>query len=288
MNFKKVEQILTSSDPLPSQSDEYYLTAFTRSVDNEYDLIHKGRTLPVAVNPRSGWQSRAINKNLLTAPYWTNPKNQVRLPESRIEEAYTLSEARAEYVLLDGKDVLESLGGGSVRQVHHLCLHSAYEDTSLRGEPIFTQSILKPSNTPDIKCADYVFFSESSLVVANLLGLPRLSRIEGEDGRGSALPYGEDASPPERIKRYFNKDLGIPEGMEDENIKRVLTDWMALNDENWDEFMAGTWIPFPAGNERPKKVFLPMHSSGSCHLLLCADIILNSKYAAVQWPLRES
>ena len=182
--------------------------------------------------------------------------------------------------------MLETVGGESVRQVHYLCLHSAYEDVSLRGEPIFTQSLLKASNIADIKCADYVFYSESSLIVGNVLSLPRLSRIEGDDARFRDLLYNNHKTPPDRLRRYFSKDLGIPEGLDEESITRILTDKLNEIDEGWNEFMAGTWTPFPESNERRKNVLLPMQSSGSCHMLLCADFLLNAKYASVQWPAR--
>ena len=277
--------MLTKCDPLPYHSDEYYLTGLTKSADDCYELIQKGRILPAAVNPRSGWISRAKAKNLLTAPYWSNLKNRMALPESQIDESYNPSDAGLESVLLDGKDLLDTIGGESLRQIHYLHLHSAYEGTSLRGEPIFTQSLLRPSNFADIKCADYIFFSGLSLIVHNTLILPRLSRIEGDDLGEDHFPYREHGSPPERVKKYFNKEFGVSPDMDDASMKRVLADRLTEYDEDWDKFLAGRWTQFPARNEQ-RKAFLPMHSSGSCHLLLCADIRLNSKYVAVRWPLR--
>ena len=216
------------------------------------------------------------HKKQLESPHWKNPKNLVEFPESLFVETRGSSGDDLESILLDGKDVLEVVGSGSLRQVHYLGLQSAYEGVSLRGEPLFTQSLPNSLIGPGIKCSDYVFYSESSMVMHKILGLPRLNFVQGDDKRNSPYLRAEQKSYPQLFEDISPSEDATA-------MKKIIMDALVKSSEDWNHFHVGALTSIPLDNEMRKNMYLPSYSSGSSHLLLCAELHLNSKYATVMW-----
>lgn len=112
-----------------------------------------------------------------------------------------------ESVVLDGREVLSHLGADHVRQVHHLGLRSAYEESSVYGEPLVTS--LTPTS---LACLDYVFYSEAAILPRRLLALPRIAALcqGGDDARVATCITDElGRIPPPSYACMFNKGADL-------------------------------------------------------------------------------
>ena len=91
-------------------------------------------------------------------------------------------------LLLDGREVFDTLGVPNKRQIHDLCLSSAYVGYSLSGEPLFTASYPSEKNKIGTECMDYIFYSTGTLQIEKLLSLPLLSELRtGERSQASCI-----------------------------------------------------------------------------------------------------
>jgi hypothetical protein len=96
-------------------------------------------------------------------------------------------------VLLDGKEVLDTLGVPNKRQTHDLCVTSAYAGYGVGGEPLFTASMPSEKNKKGTECLDYIFFSSGTLLLEQLLSMPLLSEIRR--GERSQVPSAREDVP---------------------------------------------------------------------------------------------
>lgn len=176
--------------------------------------VARSRVLPYETNPREGWKSalnggrdgridEAINKesiiNKSVLRDHSGFKNKAlnryvgveEIPLTGLDgleplvggrskmapsvEALRLQDRNA--VLLDGKEVMDTLGVPNKRQTHDLCLSSAYTGYGVGGEPLFTASMPSEKNKVGTECLDYLFYSTGTLVVERLLSMPLLSEV---------------------------------------------------------------------------------------------------------------
>jgi len=82
-----------------------------------------------------------------------------------------------ESVILDCREVLETVGVPNRRQVHELGLRSAYMSYGPSGEPLFTCSMPSEKNHKGTDCLDYIFYTHDTLRVRSLLSMPLLNDI---------------------------------------------------------------------------------------------------------------
>lgn len=121
-------------------------------------------------------------------------------------------------VLLDGKEVLETIGVPNKRQSHDLMLSSAYTSYGAGGEPLFTATMPSEKNKLGTECMDYVFYSNGILHVDKVLSFPLLSEIRrGERSQTSCAKEEESYLHPYLIAegafdapiQKLNQQLGI-------------------------------------------------------------------------------
>ena len=159
---------------------------------NKESLINKS-----VLRDHSGFKNKALNHYIdiddMDSPY---PESLDHFPSSVVPKL-TIEEVRVKdkhSVLLDGKEVLETLGVPNKRQTHDLCLSSAYAGYGVGGEPLFTASMPSEKNKVGTECLDYIFFSSGTLQLERLLSMPLLSEIRrGERPQASGakedVPY---------------------------------------------------------------------------------------------------
>lgn len=291
VHFLTLEQMAASASQRPLQSDDTFVTSIM-NVANEIALeddrslfqISRGRVLPRDVNPRSGWQVKKDSPTKTKVVYIAkkeHSKNKLKMPESEPEGTYDVDSTAIQSILLDGRDVITTIGGGSKRQVHYLGLRSAYEGYSIAGEPLFTQSLPSTPGSDGIKCTDYIFYSEQTLRVGKLLMLPRLVSITGDDYRLPAAIFVKgSAVPPQSFAAYFNKHESLHlDQYEFDSAKSILLRELEKAKTNKSMFWAGMWQPAYENNLRRKNVYLPTYSFGSSHLALCCEFELISPSA---------
>jgi hypothetical protein len=287
------EQMLTISEEqsLLHQSDDYFIhgtSTKTVDVDKDYVEINKGRVLPIGINPRSNWVDMNSSKRVkvpVTINKRESAKNRIKLDEGArpaLETYDRQSSSHGGEVLLDGGDVLSTVGGVSNRQVHYLNLRSAYESSSVCGEPVFTQSLPATGTSCDLKCSDYVFYNEASLELVGVLALPRLCSIHGDNKQLPAMVQDKSKlAPPQIWTHLFGRHSEID--FREPNSKQKLLAELSKSNADIKDFWAGSWMPSMESNQQRTSLYLPTYSSGSSHLPMCCDFRLNASYVATQW-----
>lgn len=112
--------------------------------------------------------------------------------------------------VLDGAELVRNLGKPDARQKHNLSLRSAYESYSAGGEPLFTQSLPGEGEIPGVACVDYIFYSGHQMVVIDVLSLPHLNQLRGDNPQTSishADPHWQNA--PSFCKSLFNRQSDL-------------------------------------------------------------------------------
>lgn len=203
--------------------------------------VARSRVLPYETNPRSGWKpalhggadqriGEAINKEsiinksvlrdhsgfknkalnrYIDVDEMDNDNAQHRTARPTVE-SLRLDDRKA--VLLDGKEVLDSLGVPNKRQTHDLCLSSAYAGYAVGGEPLFTASMPSEKNKVGTECLDYIFYSSGTLVLEKLLFMPLLSELR----------KGERAqAPTAREDPLYSKPFHISQGSFNAQIAKM-------------------------------------------------------------------
>jgi hypothetical protein len=198
-------------------------------------------------------------------------------------------------VILDLKEAIERIGAPNRRQIHSLGLRSAYESSSVGGEPLYTHS--KPadhSRSRGVECIDYIFFSSHSLSPLKLLSLPLLTSLSGDDPSQSLVKMDLtwDPPPPSFRDLFDNHHRDLPHGQQEgrdhrlqavRNMKERLTRLLKEGDDGSGRFWGGRWVPFATENLRRTHSWLPNDSFASSHLALCAFLQINDDYTSTQW-----
>lgn len=112
--------------------------------------------------------------------------------------------------VLDGAELVRNLGRPDPRQKHNLSLRSAYESYSAGGEPLFTQSLPGEGEIPGVACSDYIFYSGHQMFVLDVLSLPHLNQLRGDNPQTSishADPYWQHA--PSFCNSLFNRQSDL-------------------------------------------------------------------------------
>ena len=112
--------------------------------------------------------------------------------------------------VLDGAEFVRTLGRPDARQKHSLSLRSAYESYSAGGEPLFTQSMPGEGDIAGVACVDYIFYSGHQMVVQDVLSLPQLNQLRGDNPQANmthADPYW--VQPPEYCSSLFNRHVDL-------------------------------------------------------------------------------
>lgn len=221
--------------------------------------------------------------------------------------------------LLDGTEAVLYIGRPDPRQLHSLSLRSAYETYSAGGEPLFTQSLPATGNIDGVACSDYIFFSGHSMYAEEVLSLPTLTQLRG-DNPMSALSHGDPywKAPPHFTAVIYNKHEELlrqvnPSGRETLNpsksqvadAKRILNAALEksliaggrkekpppgkgmpdkiIENPPVDVFWGGIWVPNAAYNPLRSHYWLPNDTFVSSHLALGADLCFIEGQVATLW-----
>lgn len=219
-------------------------------------------------------------------------------------------------VLIDAREVLDSIGLQNSRQVHNLQLRSVYAGYSAGGEPLYTLSAPKERNRMGTSCVDYIFYSSATISLRAHLSIPCLSQLrEGTSPQQPCCVAQIDHSRPMHIaRRAFDAPLkklfqslniatdgdllsstddpnsvqAVPRS-KIEDAKRFLrrslvTSHTAGNDGTQKGTLwGGKWAPLPTENHQRANFFLPNDVFASSHIALAAEFGLNEDLLAVRW-----
>ena len=196
-------------------------------------------------------------------------------------------------VMLDLKEVVETIGRPNKRHVHALNLRSVYESYGIAGEPLYTTSVPEKKNYTGVRCTDYIFFSGSSLRPSKILSIPLLTKLSGDNPQESLIwpdPYWLQPSPiMSDLFDNHSKHLpalttktGKPSKAEIEAmIKRVTG--VLKTDARPCSLWGGKWVPFACPSMTRMHSWLPNDSYASSHISLCAHFQINEDYKATEW-----
>jgi len=135
--------------------------------------------------------------------------------------------------LMDGKEVMRTLGRPNKRQVHYLGLRSAYESCSSGGEPVFTCSrpagaghaSTDESAAMEVECMDYIFYSSARLLPVRIMSIPSLSQLLRSGGGNPSEPMLCDdvhqLEPPRTMSELFNVQSALLKSRSSSFIKTV-------------------------------------------------------------------
>lgn len=201
--------------------------------------------------------------------------------------------------VMDGKEVLRSVGRPNKRQVHYLGLRSAYESCTAGGEPVFTCS--RPSelvNALEVECKDYIFYSAANFVSVRVLSMPSITQLKGNNPKEPMLCDDlYQLEPSLGLSPLFNTHINGSSDVFNDNdankgpvprtkvieMKKALAQVLAKsklagpvvpNDEKEKGggcLWGGVYCPAAAKNPYKMHSWLPNDTFCSSHLALCAE-----------------
>lgn len=224
--------------------------------------------------------------------------------------------------LLDGAETVLYVGRADPRQTHNLFLRSAYENYSSGGEPLFTQSFPANDGSPcGVACSDYIFYSAQSMYAEEVLSLPCINQLRGDNPQcllSRADPYWKD--PPPLVRGMYNKHLAsikfqqpssasasatfskqqIAEakrqleallntsfnagGVKDKvGPQKGMPDKKEAEVSKPDSFWAGIWLANPSYNPLRSHFWLPNDTFVSSHLALAVSLQFIEGQVATLW-----
>ena len=211
---------------------------------------------------------------------------------------------------VDGSDLFQHIGVPHPRSIHYLNLRSGYEQYCSGGEPLFTESYPAEHGSSGVCTTDYIFYSGQALTCKEVLAIPDLVTLTGENPReylAAADPLF--SAPPSKCELSFGRGKSFePVGgygsshkaaskSSIQHAKKILLEKLkdssraaedaVINDENHQKnggaYWGGVWAPFVTRNDHRRMHWLPNDTYASSHMALCIKIGAIDGHLCSEW-----